>query len=103
MRLRFVVLICTLIACHNRTESTQEKEEKTKKKITSRDYSITPLNSYSDLFLDSSSLINFIENQRANDTIARRMVSFYNSRNYQFAWFLRNGLTEQGLFFWNLY
>ena len=30
------------------------------------------------------------------------MRSFYNTRNYQYAWFSSNGLTEQALGFWNL-
>lgn len=35
--------------------------------------------------------------------MADRFKSFYNSRNYQFAWFEPAGLTEQALAFWNLH
>ena len=31
------------------------------------------------------------------------MTSFYNARNYQFAWFTTNGLTEQARGFWNMH
>ncbi|MGN6165521.1 MAG: L,D-transpeptidase family protein, partial [Flavisolibacter sp.] len=37
------------------------------------------------------------------DSVARRIRSFYNTRNYQFAWFSGDGLTEQALAFWNLH
>ena len=31
------------------------------------------------------------------------MRSFYNARNFQFAWFSNDGLTEQARGFWNLH
>src|SRR5689334_4110939 len=65
------------------------------KNITSRDRSITKANSYSDLFFDSSLLHNFIAKNKLSDSIASRMVSFYNARNYQFAWFNSDGFTEE--------
>lgn len=45
----------------------------------------------------------YIGQRKLADTIARRVRSFYNSRNYQFAWFTSNGLTEQARGFWNLH
>ena len=45
---------------------------------------------------------NFITQNNIPDSVARRMRSFYNTRNYQYAWFSSNGLTEQALGFWNL-
>ncbi len=82
-----------------------EYNEKTEnvKKITKRDYSITASNSYSDLFLDSTAVENFITEKKLNDTLTRRLRSFYNARNYQFAWFSNDGVTEQGRSFWNLH
>ena len=44
----------------------------------------------------------FITQNNLSDSVARRMRSFYNTRNYQYAWFTTNGLTEQALGFWNL-
>lgn len=77
------------------------KEEK--KKLSKRDYTITKANSYSDLFLDSTRMEKFIADKGIADSMARRIRSFYNARNYQFAWFATNGLTEQARAFWNLH
>ena len=41
--------------------------------------------------------------QLADKKIANRIRSFYNARNYQYAWFSTQGLTEQSRFFWNQY
>lgn len=92
-----------LFSCTDTTEDNTEKVTKEEKNISNRDESITPSNSYSDLFLDSSALRNFITQNKIDDSIARRLHSFYNTRNYQFAWFSSNGLTEQARGFWNLH
>ena len=100
-------VICThlLMSCKNSINNNAEADEtgtKTKK-ITARDYSINTSNSYSDLFLDSSEVEKFIVEKKIPDTEARRIRSFYNSRNFEFAWFSSDGLTEQGRGFWNLH
>ena len=66
-----------------------------------RDMSITQANAYSDLFLDSAAVAQYIQQQQLPDTTARRLRSFYNSRNYQSAWFTTTGFTEQGRSFWS--
>jgi murein L,D-transpeptidase YcbB/YkuD len=66
-----------------------------------RDTTITPANAYSELFLDSSSLEEFIDKEVKTDSIAHYMRNFYNSRNYSFAWFDDKGLTVQANGFWN--
>lgn len=73
-----------------------------KKKFTQRDKSITPQNSFTDLFLDSMRLEEFIGKRNIDSATAQHMRSFYNSRNYQYAWFNKDGLNEPGLSFWNL-
>ncbi|MBI5857248.1 MAG: L,D-transpeptidase family protein [Sphingobacteriales bacterium] len=74
------------------------------KKLTDRDYSITPEVAYNDMFLDSMAMENYIsERQLTDKKIATRIRSFYNARNYQYAWFTSSGLTEQARFFWNQY
>src|SRR5215204_439098 len=90
-----------LFSCN--TENNKAKATKEAKNISTRDVSITTSNSYSDLFFDSSALQNFITQNKIADSIARRLQSFYNTRNYQFAWFSSNGLTEQARGFWNLH
>ncbi|HZF63966.1 MAG TPA: L,D-transpeptidase family protein [Chitinophagaceae bacterium] len=97
-------LCCLFVSC-NAQESGGENSEsaKTKKNISKRQYSITKAVSYSDLFLDSMAVEGYISEKNVPDTLARRIRSFYNTRNYQFAWFATNGLTEQARGFWNLH
>ena len=105
--LSYLILTSTLfVACQNSNSAkTEEEEEKTdvKKGISKRDYSITKANSYSDLFLDSAAMEKYISTRKIDDSVARRLRSFYNTRNYQFAWFTTKGLTEQARAFWNLH
>jgi L,D-transpeptidase YcbB len=73
------------------------------KNVTKRDLSITASNAYNNLFLDSLDLEKYLAKNDINDTISRRMRSFYNARNYQYAWFAGDGLTEQARGFWNMH
>jgi murein L,D-transpeptidase YcbB/YkuD len=108
-----VMLISVFASCQNSgnqtnaqtqtSESDDEAKSEGQKKTSKRDYSITTANSYSDLFLDSLAMEQFITSKKLNDSLSRRMRSFYNTRNYQFAWFTSSGLTEQALAFWNLH
>ena len=89
----------------NNIEDSDDNEAKSEgqKKISKRDYSITRANSYSTLFMDSMAVEKFIADKKLSDSVSRRMRSFYNARNFQFAWFSGDGLTEQALGFWNLH
>lgn len=98
-------IICSIIiSCNSFNGSFDEsgKSEK-EKKITKRDYSVNAANAYNDIFLDSMNLEKFISDKNISDSVSRRMRSLYNARNYQFAWFSSDGLTEQALGFWNLH
>ncbi|MEO6406573.1 MAG: L,D-transpeptidase family protein [Ferruginibacter sp.] len=106
-----LVLIPALIACNNNgtnsdgsesSSSSSSKSEKDKK-ISKRDFSINASNAYNNLFFDSSALEKFITEEKVSDSISRRMRSFYNTRNYQYAWFSPDGLTEQARGFWNMH
>ena len=104
----YAALISNLLAACQNANTTgggdgDNNEQEAKKKISKRDYSITKENAYSDLFFDSTAMEKFIASKNVADSIARRMRSFYNTRNYQFAWFTSNGLTEQARGFWNLH
>ena len=68
-----------------------------------RDESITKENAYSDLFLDSAALENYIQKEKISGETAARMRDFYLVRNNQFAWFTSQGLTEQARGLWSLY
>ena len=103
-----VSLLGTLwMACNDATTATTAESTGStftkNKNVSSRDYSITHVNSYNDLFIDSQSVENIMADKKMTDTLANRIRSFYNVRNYQFAWFSGDGLTEQALGFWNLY
>lgn len=79
-------------------------EKEKKKKVTDRDFSVSKENAYNDIFLDSMAMENYISRRQLTDKkISRRIRSFYNARNYQYAWFSSTGLTEQTRFFWNQY
>ena len=100
------------IACNSQQQNNTTKSEKQEnsdspddkqKKITKRDYGISKSNSYNDIFFDSMILEKFIAERKIPDSLSRRMRSFYNARNYQFAWFSSHGLAEQALAFWNLH
>jgi murein L,D-transpeptidase YcbB/YkuD len=105
----YTAILCGLMAsCQspNGNKSAGEDDSdkpESEKKVTKRDLSITKANSYSDLFIDSTVMEQFITENKLSDSIARRMRSFYNARNYQFAWFSSDGLTEQARGFWNLH
>jgi murein L,D-transpeptidase YcbB/YkuD len=107
----YAALCSSLIAsCQNSNKKPQTEKETSDnessqetKKVSKRDYSITKANSYSDLFLDSSAMESFFRQKKLPDTLTRRIRSFYNTRNYQYAWFTSAGLTEQAFAFWNLH
>lgn len=102
--MRYLSILATmglfLLSCNDNQTSGEINGEK-KKNITSRDHSITSVNSYNDLFLDSTAMEKYIAENKEPDSIANRMRSFYNARNYQYAWFYSGGLTEQSRLFWN--
>lgn len=108
MKLQLLSLLAffsVLMSCNTGIGGSKNSEsaQEAKRNVSSRDRSITPANSYSSLFMDSMALENYILERKAPDSIARRMRSFYNTRNYQYAWFDNDGLTEQARGFWSLH
>ncbi len=103
--LLYAAIVGSLFVSCNAQEGNSENGGKPKeeKKISKRDRSITKANSYSDLFIDSMVVEKFIADKKIPDSLSRRIRSFYNTRNYQFAWFTSKGLTEQARGFWNLH
>jgi murein L,D-transpeptidase YcbB/YkuD len=92
-----------IAACNNDGTGQADGGKSETKNVSSRDRSINSSNAYSDLFFDSTEMEKFISEKKLGDSIARRMRSFYNDRNYQWAWFSHDGLTEQARGFWNLH
>lgn len=70
---------------------------------TSNNASFAKASGYSDLYLDSTQLETFITTHGVADKRAADIRDFYQSRNYQFAWFTGDGLDEHGRAFWNLH
>ena len=103
-----IALLCCLLTACSLNDSDRENKQGSeatsqKKNISKRDRSINASNSYSDLFFDSTAMEQFIQKKKIDDSIANRIRSFYNTRNYQYAWFSGDGLTEQARAFWNLH
>lgn len=94
--LTILFLSALIVSCNSSPSQEGSDNSDKKKNISSRNYGINKSNSYSDLFLDSLDMEKFIADKKVEDTLARRMRSFYNTRNYQFAWFSSDGLTEPG-------
>lgn len=102
--LLYAVSICTVfVACNAQADNKHDDPGKQKRNISKRDFSVTKANAYNDLFLDSTAIESFIAQHQLPDSIANRMRSFYNARNYEFAWFYSDGITEQARGFWNLH
>lgn len=83
--------------------SCSDNKGNTTVKVIPRDSTITPQNAYTNLRLDSITIDSYIGHNVPDADDAISIKNFYNGRNYQFAWFDEEGLTEQGEAFWNLH
>lgn len=81
-----------LFSCHS----------KSKKGSVGRDKSITPITSFNQLFFDSLEVKQFLSIHPELSTFSKQYIDFYNSRNFEFAWFDSTGLSEQAHNFFNL-
>jgi L,D-transpeptidase YcbB len=106
MKKMYLILMATSVACYSCNNfDFQNTEDSTSNanNVIVRDVSITAENAYSDLFLDSSAVENYIATNNITDTAATHIRNFYAVRNYQFAWFTSEGFTEEGLSVYNIY
>ncbi|XZF15470.1 L,D-transpeptidase family protein [Chitinophagaceae bacterium MMS25-I14] len=96
-----LLFLVTAASCGNdsRPPVVAEKEQKS---FPHRDTAITPQNAYTELFLDSMLVEQFIAAEHPDTATAMDLRNFYNSRNYEYAWFANGGLSEQGVTFRNL-
>ena len=99
-KLNGLIFLCIAISLSNCGDNSKKPGQSDKPV---RNLAINKSNSYSTLFTDSSTLESFIKEQKLNDSISHDMRVFYNSRNFQFAWFSGDGLTEQTFTFRSLY
>ncbi|MFP5040573.1 L,D-transpeptidase family protein [Parasediminibacterium sp. JCM 36343] len=72
------------------------------RKKAAKDSSITTKNAYNNLFLDSSSLENFIGKHEELEKYRDEFFDFYTHRNFEYAWFDTSGMIEQAHSFYNL-
>ncbi|RYY62020.1 MAG: hypothetical protein EOO05_04260, partial [Chitinophagaceae bacterium] len=78
------------------------KNKETSFEVLPRDTTIVAKNSFSTLFFDSTQLETFMTGETLSDSLTERIRSFYNSRNFQYAWFDSTGLAEQAHSFLNM-
>ena len=93
----FLCIAISLINCGDKSNTPNQPDKPV------RNLAINKSNSYSTLFTDSATVEAFIKEQKLNDSISHDMRVFYNARNFQFAWFSGDGLTEQTFTFRSLY
>lgn len=84
----FLTVLCFLIA--SCIVSCNNHKDKTDIPIVKRDTSITKANAYNDVFFDSLKLEKYLLLEAVPDSTSQQIKNFYNSRNYQFAWFSEN-------------
>ena len=97
MKIQFFLLIMVLavvLCC-------QTSPKKTSNVVANRDTTISVTNSYNELFFDSSQLENFITREKLHDSMAAAMRNFYNQRNFQYAWFFKQGIADYSATFLN--
>ena len=88
MRISFIIIIfCGLLA----SCKTKEREQPA---VAVRDTTIRVENSFTELFTDSATLRQFVRAHGIQDSLDSKMQSFYNRRNYQFAWFFPDGMAD---------
>src|SRR5690554_2464549 len=78
-------------------------QKESKAILVERDTSITPANAFTNLFLDSSLVAEYIEKEQLEDSVSQLLLNFYNSRNFQLAWFTEDGVAEQTQAFFTLH
>ena len=91
------ILLC-LLFLHCESSVTKERTKKI-----ARDKTISTQNAYSELSFDSTTLEQYISKHQLSEAMSDNLRNFYNSRNFYFAWFNEDGLTEQANTFWNLH
>ena len=91
--LAIVTLVFCWIACKN--------EEKKRAPVI-QDTTINTQTSFNNLFLDSTTITNFLKTYPRLDSFRAQFFDFYKQRNYEYAWFDTSGLSEQSHNFMNL-
>jgi murein L,D-transpeptidase YcbB/YkuD len=97
MKIQFfpaIIVLAAILSCQNSSKKTGNSVER-------RDTTISVANSYNELFFDSLQLENFITLEKLQDSMAMAMRNFYNQRNFQYAWFFKEGMADYAATFLN--
>ena len=68
-------------------------KNKTKKKGFSPDSSVYSSQNYSNLTLDSQTVVSFIKTSPISNSVSKEVIEFYTKRNNQLGWFNQSGMT----------
>ena len=90
------VLIISFYSCKQAGNEAQAQ-------MTTRDTSIKLETSYTETFFDSTQMERFISRHKMHDSLKKRIRNFYNARNYQFAWFFKEGMADYASSFHDAY
>lgn len=96
----YIIPAILLLSLFTRCTSTPQQADG---QVIARDKTVTAAVSYSDLFIDSTVMERFIVQQGYKDSLAKKLRNFYNNRNYQCAWFFREGIADYAATFYELY
>lgn len=99
----FILAALLLCSCIISCTSPASKCEAQQQKIIPRDTSLNSTVSYSDFFIDSLTMEKFIAAQSKKDSLGFKLRNFYNKRNYQSAWFFKEGIAESATSFHEIY
>lgn len=70
--------------------------------VVQQDTTITAQTAITRLVFDSAYVDRFVQEHQFMQDTAQRILNFYISRNFQYAWFNEDGVAEQTRTFWNL-
>ncbi|HEX6845881.1 MAG TPA: L,D-transpeptidase family protein [Chitinophagaceae bacterium] len=99
--MKLIILLSSLLTLS--LYSCKQTDNEAHGQISNRDTSIKSGTSYSDLFFDSTVMEKFLAGRQMHDSLKKRMRSFYNARNYQFAWFFDEGMADYASSFYGAY
>ncbi len=75
--IKIILLFSLLVSCKNKDAKVDLKNQ-----------------NYSDLFLKESAIIDFFESNPESEIVTEQVHLFYKKRNFQYAWFNKNGMTQ---------
>ncbi|MFT3904438.1 MAG: L,D-transpeptidase family protein [Niabella sp.] len=98
-----LLLLLTVASCNLIDQNSEPKKVvREEKPVTKVDVTIDTANAFNNMFLSHELVDSFLTNSDLSDTMQNRIRSFYNSRNYQYGWFSREGIPEHTISFWNM-